>query len=76
MRRLAKWIEEGGKPTKYFLALEKRITYIKEYPNSKIVQYQTNNRYFKKFKKIHHTICSNKYNELCYVNLEDIFDKH
>lgn len=79
VRTRAKWIEEGEKPTKYFLALEKR-NYINKTVSKLIddngITVTNQQEILLEIKTFYKTLYSNKDNELCNVNLEDIVDKH
>lgn len=79
VRTRAKWIEEGEKPTKYFLALEKR-NYINKTVSKLIddngITVTNQQEILLEIKTFYQTLYSNKDNELCNVNLEDIVDKH
>lgn len=77
VRVRAKWIEEGEKPTKYFLALEKRnyinktVSKIANDNGVLIINQQEilNDKFF------YQTLYSNKYNDLNDVKKEEIIDK-
>lgn len=78
VRARAKWIEEGEKPTKYFLALEKRNYInktISKIANDSGVLITNQQEILNEIKYFYQTLYSNKDNDLNDVDIEEIIDK-
>lgn len=78
VRARAKWIEEGKKPTKYFLALEKRNYInktISKIANDSGVLITNQQEILNEIKYFYQTLYSNKDNDLNDVVIEEIIDK-
>lgn len=78
VRARAKWIEEGEKPTKYFLALEKRNYInktISKIANDSGVLITNQQEILSEIKYFYQTLYSNKDNDLNDVVIEEIIDK-
>lgn len=78
VRARAKWIEEGKKPIKYFLALEKRNYInktISKIANDSGVLITNQQEILNEIKYFYQTLYSNKDNDLNDVVIEEIIDK-
>lgn len=78
VRACFKWIEQGEKPTEYFLALQER-NYINK-TGSKIandngVLISNEQEILNEIKSFYQTLYSNKDNDINYVHKEDIINK-